>query len=143
MSEVAWELTHSVEAEASLAFVWSFWTEVANWDDPPARFALEGAFAAGTRGTTSMPGRDDRHWTIVEVRRNEGFIMEMPLDRATLAFTWRFEAVSDRRTKLTQRIVLAGENAAAYTEQVHAGFGSSLADGMKRIAGLIERAARE
>jgi len=140
MSEVAWELAHSVDAEASPAFVWSFWTDVTNWDDPPAQFALDGPFAAGVRGTTVMPGRDDRHWAIVDVRRGESFTMEMPLDRAVLSFTWRFDAVTDRRTKLTQRIVLSGENAAAYTEQVRAGFGSTLADGMKRIAGLIERA---
>jgi len=35
---------------------------------------------------------------------------------------------------MTQRIVLSGDNAAAYADQVKEGFGPTLADGMKRIA---------
>jgi hypothetical protein len=37
------------------------------------------------------------------------------------------------KTKLTQEIVLSGDNA-AYATQVEAGFGSNLEAGMKRIA---------
>jgi hypothetical protein len=64
----------------------------------------------------------------------------MPLDRAVLSFEWMFEAMSSRRTRITQRIVLTGENAHAYADQVRAGFGSSLPDGMKRIADALVRA---
>jgi aminoglycoside 6'-N-acetyltransferase len=35
---------------------------------------------------------------------------------------------------MTQKIVLSGDNAAAYAEQVETGFGSTLAEGMKRIS---------
>jgi hypothetical protein len=31
-----------VEADASLAFVWDWQTDVQNWDDPPARFLADG-----------------------------------------------------------------------------------------------------
>jgi hypothetical protein len=65
----------------------------------------------------------------------------MPLDRATLLFEWRFHAVSDRHTRLSQRIVLAGDNAATYAPQVRATFGSSLPDGMSRIAAAIAAAS--
>jgi hypothetical protein len=65
----------------------------------------------------------------------------MRLDRATLSFEWRFDAVSDRRTRLSQPIVLAGENAAAYAPQVRAAFGSNLPDGMSRIAAALTAAA--
>jgi hypothetical protein len=65
----------------------------------------------------------------------------MPLDRATLSFEWRFEAVSDRHTRLSQRIVLAGDNAAAYEPQVRAAFGSNLPDGMSRIAAAMAAAS--
>ena len=61
----------------------------------------------------------------------------MQLDRATLSFEWRFDAVSDRHTRLSQRIVLAGDNAAAYVPQVQAAFGSNLPDGMSRIAAAM------
>ncbi|HZL94931.1 MAG TPA: hypothetical protein VFB99_14855 [Vicinamibacterales bacterium] len=44
--------------------------------------------------------------------------------------------------RIAQRIVLAGDNAAAYVNQVQAGFGSNLRDGMKTIADAMVRAAR-
>jgi Polyketide cyclase / dehydrase and lipid transport len=142
MDDITWELEHTVEAAAGAAFVWAFWTNVANWDDPPAQFALEGPFAAGARGTTVMPGEAPRAWTISAVEPGAAFTLEMALEGATLSFTWRFEALAEDRTRLTQRIVLAGENATSYLDAVRAGFGGTLADGMKRVAALIEAAAR-
>ena len=62
----------------------------------------------------------------------------MKLDRATLSFEWRFDALSEHKTRLTQRIVLSGEDAPAYADQVEAGFSSTLSDGMKRIAAEME-----
>lgn len=62
----------------------------------------------------------------------------MELDRAALSFEWSFEPLSERRTRLTQRIALAGENAAAYAEEVQAGFGPNLPQGMNRIARAME-----
>jgi hypothetical protein len=64
----------------------------------------------------------------------------MQLDRATLTFEWPFDDLSETRTKLTQHIVLSGENAGMYAGQVEAGFGPNLPDGMIRIA--AEMAAR-
>ena len=141
MSEIALQLEHSVEADVSPPFAWSFRIDVANWNDPPAKFALDGPFAAGSRGTTFLPGQAPLHWYIRDVKPGESFIVEMQLDRASLSFEWRFYALSKHRTRLTQVIVLSGDNAAAYAAQVEAGFGSNLADGMKRIA--AEMAAAE
>ena len=140
MSGTGLRLEHSVEVEVSPAFSWSFMTDLTNWDDPPARFWLDGSFAVGSQGTTVLPGQEPLHWTISEVRAGESFILEMPLDRATLSFEWRFDAVSDRKTRLTQRIVLSGDNAAAHATAVQAGFGPTLTEGMNRIAGLLARA---
>src|SRR5438034_8259249 len=64
MSDEAWELTQSVETDASLAFAWNYWTNVANWDDPPAKFELDGPFAAGSHGTTRLPGQERLHWLL-------------------------------------------------------------------------------
>jgi hypothetical protein len=134
MSEIALQLEYSVEAGVSPAFAWQFRTDVSNWNDPPAQFALDGPFEAGSSGTTQLPGQETLHWSIREVRHGESFVTEMQLDRATLTFEWYFERVSEHSTKLTQRIVLSGGNAGTYAGQVEAGFGPNLADGMKRIA---------
>lgn len=77
-----------------------------------------------------------------DVRPGASFIIEMLLDRAVLSFEWLFDAVSNRRTRITQRIVLSGDNAGAYVDQVRAGFGSTLPDSMKRIADALVRAER-
>jgi hypothetical protein len=61
--------------------------------------------------------------------------MEVPLDGAVIAFEWLFDAVSNYRTRITQRIVLSGDDATA-------GFGSNLSDGMKRIADAMARTER-
>ena len=42
MSEFALQFKYSVEADVTPAFAWQFRTDVANWNDPPARFALDG-----------------------------------------------------------------------------------------------------
>ena len=41
MDEIALQLEHSVEAEVSTAFAWTFRIDVANWNDPPAKFVHE------------------------------------------------------------------------------------------------------
>jgi hypothetical protein len=66
----------------------------------------------------------------------------MPLDGAIMTFQWLFDGVSNHRTRITQRIVLSGDNAMAYVKQLQAGFGSNLANGMKRIANAMAQAER-
>jgi hypothetical protein len=80
-------------------------------------------------------------WQIRDVRSGRSFTIEIPLDRATLSFEWRIEAVSEQQTRLWQRIVLVGDNGAAHAAQVRAAFGSGLAGGMNRIAAALAGAA--
>jgi hypothetical protein len=141
MSEIALQLEYSVEADVSPAFAWRFRTDVANWNDPPARFNLDGPFEAGSCGTTLLPGQEPLHWCIRDVLPGKSFVLELQLDRAMLTFEWRFDDLPGHRTKLTQHIVLSGDNAGAYAEQVEVGFGPNLPDGMRRIA--AEMAAAE
>ena len=142
MKDIACQLEHSVEAEVSPSFAWNWRTDINNWDDPPAQFHLDGPFASGSWGTTLLPGQEPLRWQIHDVRPGAGFIIDVPLDGAVVSFEWLFDAVSEQRTRITQRIALAGANAAAYVNQVQAGFGSNLPDGMKRIADAMVRAAR-
>jgi hypothetical protein len=138
---VAWELEHSVETEASQTVAWNFWTNIANWSDPPAEFELDGPFAAGSRGTTLMPGQPPMYWLIQTVEPPHTGTIEGQLDGATLSCKWRFEAIDDRRTRLTQRLELRGENAAAYVSQVDSAFRPNIAEGMRKIAASIARYA--
>ena len=136
MNRIAYELEYSVEAEVSLSFAWNWRTDIQNWDDLPAQFLLDGPFASGSWGTTLVPGQEPLRWQIRDVQPR----VEMPLDGAMMTFQWSFDAVSNHRTRITQRIVLSGDNAMAYVKQVQAGFESNLSNGMKRIADAMAKA---
>jgi hypothetical protein len=135
VSDVPCLLEHSVDVNVGLSFAWKYRTDIRTWQDPPARFSLDGPFADGSWGTTSIPDHPLIRWQVRDVQPGRSFVMEMPLDpAAVLSFEWRFDAVSDHRTRMTQRIVLTGDNAPAYEAAIRARFESTLADGMKRIA---------
>ena len=141
--QVTWILEHSVVVAASKAFVWAWRSDISTWHDPPAQFELDGLFVSGARGRTFMPGQAPLAWTLTEVREGESFVAEIALEDATALFEWRFDAIDDRHTRMTQRIGVSGSNAQAFVEQVRAGFGGTLAEGMARLADSIENAARE
>lgn len=141
MNTVAWEMTHSVETNASPSFAWNYWTDVANWDDPPAKFELQGPFAVGTRGTTLLPGQEPLHWIIRKATPPDAATIEIELPGATLSFEWRFDGLADGRTMLTQRVVLAGENADAYRSQAQSTLTDTLPAGMAKIAEAMARAS--
>jgi hypothetical protein len=141
-NQVAWQLEHVVDVEASLSFVWAWRTDITTWDDPPARFELDGPFVSGAEGRTVLPGQPPLKWRLRDVQPLTTFVVEMPLDRAALRFEWRFDAISDGQTRLTQRIYLSGADAIAYADQVRSNFTATLADGMNRLAAMLEQAAR-
>jgi hypothetical protein len=57
MSDIKWAIEHSAEATANLAFTWTYMTDVKNWDDPPAKFSLNGPFLSGSPGSTEYQGK--------------------------------------------------------------------------------------
>jgi hypothetical protein len=140
MATVPWEITHSVETNASPEFAWHYWTNIANWNDPPAEFALDGPFAIGSRGATRLPGQEPLYWFIREVAPPNAAMIEMSLDGAGLSFEWRFVGLADGSTRLTQRIELKGEKADMYLLQVKAAFTANIADGMNRLATAMANA---
>lgn len=140
MSEIALHLKCSVKAEVRRDFAFRYRTDVAMWDDPPARFVLNEPFETGAWGATLLPGQEPLRWSVASVTPGEAFVIEMPLDRALLTFEWRFEEVAERLTRMTQEIVLSGENAPAYAAQVAAAFGPNLEEGMRRIAAAMSAA---
>jgi hypothetical protein len=142
MTHIAFAREHSIEVEVSPSFAWRWRTDIKNWDDPPARFQLDGPFVRGSWGTTLLPGQEPVRWHLRDVQPGAAFTVDVPLDGAVLSFEWLFDIVSTQRTRITQRIVLSGDNARVYVHQVEAGFGSNLTDGMKRLGDAMARAER-
>jgi len=133
---LAWECQCAVDADVPASFAWQFMTNVGNWKDPPAEFTLDGPFVSGARGTTRMPGQPAISWIISHVEAGRSYTIEGSelFERACLRVQWRFDALAERHTRLTQRMELVGDNAAAYVEDISAAFEPNLEPGMKRIA---------
>ena len=142
LKDVAWEMSHSVETQASAEFAWRYWTDVRNWDDPPARFEFMGPFVSGARGLTHLPEQPSIEWFVRDVDPGNGATIEIPADGAMLAFEWKFESAGEGRSSLTQRIVLRGEKAENYL-----GYAKVLEEnaplGMKKMASAMEKALAE
>lgn len=142
-SAAAWEIHCSVDVDVPVSFAWQYMTDVRNWSDPPAEFGLEGPFASGSLGWTRMPGQPALSWMLRDVEPERAYTIGGGsfLEGAVLLAHWRFDALSERSTRLTQRMELSGENAAGYVNEVRAAFEPNLEPGMRRIAKLMERAA--
>ena|SRR5579872_3366966 len=140
MDEPFWHCEYSVEPRVSLAFAWSYWTDVRNWADPPAEFSLEGDFAPGSEGTTRMPGQEPLRWRIAGVQPPHSAKIQLPLDGASISFNWRLEPLPDGCTRITQRVELTGQNAKSYVDAC-APFAANLPGGMQRLAAAMEIAA--
>lgn len=140
MSEPAWEFQYSIECNATRQFAWRFWTDIANWNDPPAKFDLDGPFQTGARLTTTLPG-ETLYSVIRDLQPEREATIEMQLADAILSFHWKFEKLTEDRTQITQRLVLSGANAKSFVAQATA-MEASVPDGMKKVAAAIERAQR-
>ena len=85
-----------------------------------------------------MPGQPDRAWTIQDVTPGRAYTVRAALaERASLLCHWRFDPLSDHRARLTQRLELCGEDAAAYVTDIRSSFEPNLEPGMQRIAQLM------
>jgi len=141
MVEPAWEFEHAVECESPQEFAWEYWTDPANWYDPPARFEFNGPFAVGTTVTTILPGQKLKS-VIRSVRRGSEALIEMEVTPAKVTFRWKFMALAPERVRITQTITLSGEGSAGLVGPAKA-MEMSVPEGMKRIAARIEQAWRE
>jgi hypothetical protein len=62
----------------------------------------------------------------------------MQLTGATLSFQWKFESLSEDRTRITQRLTLSGANAEAFVAQASM-LEKSTPEGMGKLVAVIER----
>ena len=138
INDAAWQFQHSVQCNAPRNFAWSYWTNIANWEDPPAKFALDGPFDIGSRLTTLLPSQTF-HSIIRACKAGREATIEMELPDAILSFHWQFEELPQNHTRITQRLVLSGPSANSFVAQASI-FEQTAPAGMKKLAAAIERA---
>jgi hypothetical protein len=137
-----WEFEHSLECDATSEFAWDFWTTVANWKrvegDAVEWIEMDGQFAVGTRGSTKSPGQEPRNWQIAEVDVGKLATIQMTLDGAVFATTMKFESLSEKRTRITQRMALTGDVPAELLEGIRT-FEATAPQGLAKMVSFIEQ----
>jgi hypothetical protein len=137
MSVPQWKFEHAVVCAVPREFAWAYWTDIGNWDDPPAQFRLDGPFRSGARLTTVLPGQE-LYWVIRDVEAGFGALIEMELSGAVVGLRWRFEEIAGERTRISQAVSLSGDGAEALVDQAKM-FETNLPDGMRKLAQAMER----
>ena len=139
MNEPAWTFEHSVKCEASRQFAWSYWTNIENWNDPPAKFELDGPFAVGSQLTTTLP--DETLYCLIRyVEPGCAATIEMQLPDGVVSFHWTFEDLLETRSRVTQRLVLSTASAALVAQARV--LEQTVPQGMSKLIASIEEAAK-
>ena len=141
-----WNFEHSVECQASRDFAWRFWTNIDNWavvDPAVESAALDGPFAAGTKGTTITRDSPPVEWQIIEVHEGSSARIEIPAPGAVVKCFWKFEESASGGTRITQRMSLEGEKADDYVATLAPAMENGIPQGMQKLANAVNRAASE
>ena len=135
----AWTFEHSVKCSTSCQFAWTYWTDITNWNDPPAKFELDGPFAVGSRLTTTLPDQT-LHSVIRYVEPGYAATIEMQLPDGVLSFSWTFEDLPETRSRITQRLVLSTASPALVAQARV--LEQTVPQGMSKLIASIEEAAK-
>jgi hypothetical protein len=140
----AWAFEHSVECPVTAEFAWRFWTDTETWrlDEDVEAVERNGPFAAGTSGATITRSSGRVEWRIVSVREGSEALIEAPVPGAVARFQWTFEDLGGL-TRITQRISLAGEGAAALAHQMASIFEPNMPAGMRKLCDAMAKSAKE
>ena len=135
----AWTFEHSVKCGTSRQFAWTYWTDITNWNDPPAKFELDGPFAVGSRLTTTLPDQT-LHSVIRYVEPGYAATIEMQLPDGVVSSNWTFEDLPETRIRITQRLVLSTASPALVAQASL--LEQTVPQGMKKLIASIEEAAK-
>ena len=139
MNEPTWTFQHSLECAVSRHFAWTYWTDITNWNDPPAKFELDGPFAVGSRLTTTLPDQT-LNSLIRYVEPGYAATIEMQLPDGVLSFNWTFEDLPETRSRITQRLVLSTASPALVAQARV--LEQTVPQGMSKLIASIEEAAK-
>jgi len=143
MSEAAWQFEHAVECKVNRSFVWSFWTDVSNWEHIEGKavewIKLHGPFVLGTFGETKMPGQDPQKWKITQINPGRSATIEMAVAGALFHNEMILESISLNQTRIVQRMSLTGTKAQDLAEGMRV-FETSAPHGLAKLAKAIDEA---
>ncbi|PHN04113.1 SRPBCC family protein [Flavilitoribacter nigricans] len=146
MENTVWEFQHAVTCQASCAQIWSFLTDVTNWERLEGTtvnwIRIYGPFDTGTNGETKMPGKMPQRWVIGPVEEERLMVIEVPLEGAVFYNRTELESLEEGKTRILRTMSLAGPNAAGMTDGMQA-FEQNAPLGLAKMAREIEAKVAE
>ena len=135
------EYTHRTTARPDA--IWHLWSDVASWPEWDVDLevvTLDGAFAAGSRGTLKPKGMDTFPFVLTRAEPGRGYSDETPLDGAVLRFDHDLEP-DDGETVIRQRVTVDGPAANRYFEPLDANIILDIPQALARLATRAEQQA--
>lgn len=108
-----WELTESVETDATSEQIWSLWENVDAWplwDQDLSWVKLKGPFEVGTHGEMKPTDGPKVNFNLTEVEKNKKFTNQAKLPFTTMDFSHVYNAASntDRKASIQHRVEMKG-----------------------------------
>ena len=135
-----WHTEHSIETSASPDAIWRLWADVPGWKSWNAgieKVDIHGPFRTGTRISMTPTGAPPVEMTLGEVRVNEVFVDQTPIENILVTVYHRIERISAARIRIIYRMEIAGDGA----DTLGAALGSGISgDFPEVLAALVQRA---
>ncbi|MEO8030411.1 MAG: SRPBCC family protein [Gemmatimonadota bacterium] len=109
-----WTVEHSIETTAHPGAVWRLWTAVPGWKSWNAGIesvVIHGPFRSGTRISMTPAGASPVEMTLGEVRVNELFVDQTPIEDILVTVYHRIEQLGAGQSRITYRMEITGPGA--------------------------------
>ena len=109
-----WTAEHAIETTAAAAAIWRLWADVPGWKSWNAgveAVSIHGPFRTGTRISMTPAGAPPVDMTLGEVRLNELFVDQTPIENILVTVFHRIEHVAAGRIRVVYRMEISGPGA--------------------------------
>jgi hypothetical protein len=127
------EAAHELVAQVPIEAAWSYWTNVEHWAiTETARVELiDLEFDVGSRGRVLVDGGHVVEWTVTEAAAPYRGAYRSANTPWPVTYTWCFDPVDEERTRITQRVLVDGEESTA--SAIAQGIAHDLGTGMETL----------
>jgi Polyketide cyclase / dehydrase and lipid transport len=124
--------THAIEAEVSIAAIWSLYEEVASWPEWDAQaewVTRDGPFEPGTTGSMKFKGQEPLRYRLAKVDPKREFVDETPVGGLVVRVSHLLEPLPFGRVRVTYAAEIEGpeEQAKAIGPLITADFPDTMA----------------
>jgi len=135
-----WTAEHAIETTATPAAIWRLWADVPGWKSWNAgveAVSIHGPFKTGTRISMKPAGAPPVEMSLGEVRPNELFVDQTPIENILVTVFHRIEGVGPGRIRVVYRMEITGAGA----DTLGAELGPAISgDFPEVLAALVRRA---